>query len=237
MQGFKLCGVLCCWRVDVSAAGPWPSPRRSHAAVIMGGSLWVQGGLDSSGQHLPDLWRCDLGSWQWQQLGAKVGPAENKEQVGGNESEAAAGLSVCCQQSLSGCVTPAGVVITVMTVMTVITVMTAYRQLQTLRARACMHVCVPTTGVTCCLNTCVNVLQAGGLVGSCSPAGRRGHCLVGVQGRFLLLHGGHSGSCELLQDAWLYDTHRDVWLPVELTGRGRAQHKSHSCATVGLLSP
>lgn len=97
-----------------------------------------------------------------------------------------------------------------------------YRQLQTLCAYVHAYVCVPTTAViTCCLHTvCVNVLQAGG------PAGRRGHCLVGVQGRFLLLHGGYSGSCELLQDAWLYDTHRDVWLPVELTGMGRAQHKS-----------
>lgn len=81
-----------------------------------------------------------------------------------------------------------------------------------------------TTGACLLLHTCVNVLQAGGLVSSCGRAGRRGHCLVGVQGRFLLLHGGYSGTCELLQDAWLYDTHRDVWLPVELTGRGRGQH-------------
>jgi hypothetical protein len=62
------------------------------------------------------------------------------------------------------------------------------------------------------------VLQAGGLVSSCSPAGRRAHALAGVQGRFLLLHGGYSGSCELLQDTWLYDTARDCWMPVELQG-------------------
>lgn len=60
--------------------------------------------------------------------------------------------------------------------------------------------------------------QAGGLVGSCGPVGRRTHCLVGVQGRFLLLHGGYSGTCELLQDAWLYDTRRDCWMQVDLTG-------------------
>jgi hypothetical protein len=62
------------------------------------------------------------------------------------------------------------------------------------------------------------VLQAGGLVSSCCPAGRRAHALAGVQGRFLLLHGGYSGSCELLQDTWLYDTPRDCWMPVELQG-------------------
>lgn len=53
-------------------AGPWPCSRRSHAAVILGDSLWVHGGLDGSGQHLQDLWRLDLTSWQWQQLGGKV---------------------------------------------------------------------------------------------------------------------------------------------------------------------
>jgi hypothetical protein len=71
-----LCGGVC---ICVSDAGAWPSPRRSHAAVIMGGSLWVSGGLDSSGVHLADLWRCDLASWQWQQLGAQVGPGKGEQ--------------------------------------------------------------------------------------------------------------------------------------------------------------
>jgi hypothetical protein len=34
--------------------------------------MWVHGGLDSSGCHLDDLWRLDLNTWQWQQLGGKV---------------------------------------------------------------------------------------------------------------------------------------------------------------------
>lgn len=54
-------------------AGVCPSRRRSHAAAVLGGSLWVHGGLDSSGCHLADLWRQDLTTWQWQQLGGKMG--------------------------------------------------------------------------------------------------------------------------------------------------------------------
>jgi hypothetical protein len=61
--------------------------------------------------------------------------------------------------------------------------------------------------------------QAGGSASGCSvPVGRRGHSLVGLQGRFLLLTGGYSGSSDLLADTWLYDTHRDCWLPVDVLG-------------------
>jgi hypothetical protein len=50
--------------------------------VIQGDSLWVHGGLDSSGQHLQDLWRLDLHTWQWQQLEGKVGfPSRSSSHV------------------------------------------------------------------------------------------------------------------------------------------------------------
>lgn len=55
---------------------------------------------------------------------------------------------------------------------------------------------------------------------SCGPVGRRAHALVAVGGGCLLLHGGYDGSCELLQDTWLYDTKADVWMLVQLRGEG-----------------
>jgi hypothetical protein len=67
------------------------------------------------------------------------------------------------------------------------------------------------------------VQQAGSSTGCPAPqwcpVGRRGHSLVGLQGRFLLLSWGYSGSSELLADTWLYDTHRDCWLPVDVLGK------------------
>jgi hypothetical protein len=56
---------------------PWPSCRRSHAAVVLGDGLWVHGGLGSRGQHLDDLWRLDLHSWQWQHLAGQVGSLQS----------------------------------------------------------------------------------------------------------------------------------------------------------------
>jgi len=69
----------------------------------------------------------------------------------------------------------------------------------------------------CALPSSPSPLQPGASVGVC-PSARRGHCLEAAQGRFLLLHGGYSGTSQLLQDTWAYDTHRDRWLPVDVQG-------------------
>lgn len=50
------------------------------------------------------------------------------------------------------------------------------------------------------------------------PAGRRAAALELVDNRYLLLHGGYSGSQQLLHDTWVFDTHSNRWLMVDVTG-------------------
>ncbi|KAF8071143.1 GPA3 [Scenedesmus sp. PABB004] len=108
------------WAPSLGAGAPRPARRRSHAAAVLGGALWVHGGLGADGCHLSDLWRLDLTSWQWQKL------AQHGRGAG--------------------------------------------------------------------------------------PPPRRAHVLEAVAGRFLLVHGGYSGTHELCGDTWSYDTHTGAWL-------------------------
>lgn len=62
------------------------------------------------------------------------------------------------------------------------------------------------------------------------PAGRRAHSLVAMSDRFLLLHGGYSGTCDLLQDTWVFDIHRSCWLRADVTGEAADDDTDRSAA-------
>lgn len=50
------------------------------------------------------------------------------------------------------------------------------------------------------------------------PTARRAASLELVGDRYLLLHGGYAGTHQLLQDTWVFDTHTNRWLEVDVSG-------------------